>query len=119
MYVRIRYSKHFYYIQASYQKTDIDEWNKDVQIQHEGDNAVETEEEGDAVPSQEMYMVQEQRVSRRDALRSLNNVLQWVEENENEIDYSSVVVLHNLRNKLVQLGVATKQPQITSFLRKV
>lgn len=58
-------------------------------------------------------------ISAGEALKSLNNVIQWAEENIDKVEYSSVVVFHDLRAKLVQnmYNKPTKQTKLTDFFQ--
>lgn len=98
---------------------DIDEWNNDdVPDMDETEILVESDEDSDV--QQDTGLVNNNlRVTTSNALKSLNQVIQWTEENPNRVDYSSVLVLHNLRHVMVQMGLTQqhKQTKIT-FLKK-
>lgn len=99
---------------------DIDEWNNDdVPDMDETEILVESDEDSDV--QQDTGLVNNNlRVTTSNALKSLNQVIQWTEENPNRVDYSSVLVLHNLRHVMVQMGLTQqhKQTKITTFFEK-
>lgn len=103
------------------QPTDVDDWNKDTLLdtkETEDKSESEGNDEGDDV--QEEATVNKERVTTDSAIRSINNILQWAEENEDKVQYSSILVLHDLRNTMVQTGLKKQkmQTKITSFFEK-
>ncbi|XP_030757405.1 jerky protein homolog-like [Sitophilus oryzae] len=80
---------------------DVDGWNKDILPDKESEDHSESDENCQVQERGEVEVIRE-RVTTESAIKSLNNVIQWAEENEAE--YSNLLVLQNLRNEMVQKG---------------
>lgn len=95
----------------------MESWNKDAVLdnteQNEDEIDSESEKEADCI----FFSTTEQSISTDQALISLNEVIQWTEENQLEIDYSTSLALLNLRQKILNAKLLKKQRQlhITSF----
>jgi hypothetical protein len=96
-------------------RNDVEVWNEDRQPENEQDEDVEIEDE-DSDIARDMIET-DKLISTGEALKSLNNVIQWAEENSDEVEYSSVVALQDLRAKLVKkmYNKPTKQTKVTHF----
>lgn len=96
--------------------TDIEEWNKDIVLESTNEMAVDSESEH---TEDEMLNIEDEPPSR--ALQSINEVMQWAEENANSIEYNNLMVLHNMRQKMVQINLKKKHKQmkITSFISSI
>lgn len=75
----------------------------------------DSEEEND--DGNKISNIPDKLISTSQALRSLNDIIQWAEENGDVVEYSSLLVLHDLRQKIVEISLKKKlkQPKITSF----
>lgn len=100
------------------QETDIEQWNNDIEVdnieQEEHEIDLEAEKEDDCVL---LSTTEDKIISTVEAINSLNTVIQWVEENETDIEYSSLLTLFDLRQKMMNIRLKKKQRQlkITSF----
>lgn len=111
-----------YILQVECEINDINEWNKDEPIdlnQLENEITIDCdseEENGNTVPNTE-----DKLISTSQAMRSINDLIQWGEENDDIVEYSSLLVLHDLRQKIVETNLKKKfkQPKITSFFAHV
>lgn len=73
---------------------DIDEWKKDVPDIDETELLIGSDQDGD-VHQDTSFVNNNLRVTTTNALKSLNEVIQWAEGNQKRVDYSSLFVLHN------------------------
>ena len=83
---------------------DSDEWNKDdVSDMNKTELLIESDKDSDV--QQDTGLVNNNlRVITSNVLKSLNEMIQWTEENQNKVDYSRLLVLHNFRHVMVQMG---------------
>jgi hypothetical protein len=91
-------------------RNDVEVWNEDRQPENEQDEDVEIEDE-DSDIARDMIET-DKLISTGEALKSLNNVIQWAEENSDEVEYSSVVALQDLRAKLVKKCTISQQSKL-------
>ncbi|XP_066247910.1 jerky protein homolog-like [Euwallacea similis] len=106
----------------AYDQNDVTVWNEDWQLENyrdepenEQSDIIEVEDEdSNTVP--DLFM-SEKLISTCEALKCLNKVIQWTEENSDKIEYSTVVVLQDLRGNLVKTmcNKPTKQSKLTDF----
>lgn len=96
---------------------DVDDWNKDILQDKETEDHSESDENYQDQEPEEVEVIRE-RVTTESAIKSINNVIQWAEENE--MEYSSLLVLQNVRNEMVQKGLTRQkiQTKITTFFNK-
>lgn len=101
-----------------YDQHDVQVWNEDRQLENEKDE-VTTEFENEDSVGDDDETVTDKLISTDEALKSLNTVIQWAEENPNEIEYSRVIALQDLRTKLIQkmYNKPTKQTKVTDFFQ--
>ncbi|XP_030753966.1 jerky protein homolog-like [Sitophilus oryzae] len=87
---------------------DVDDWNKYILPDKESEDHSESDENCQDQERGEVEVIRE-RVTTESAIKSLKNVIQWVEENE--VEYASLLVLQNLRNEMVQKGFMRQKTQ--------
>ena len=58
-------------------------------------------------------------ISTNHALKSVNDLIQWMEENEENVEFSHLLTLHSLRSKLIEIKVKKKleQSKITTYFK--
>nr|CAH7755931.1 unnamed protein product [Callosobruchus chinensis] len=68
-----------------------------------------------------MSNTEDKLISTSQAMRSINELIQWAEENGDVVEYNSLIVLHDLRQKIVEINLKKKfkQPKIKSFFTHV
>ncbi|CAH1997667.1 unnamed protein product [Acanthoscelides obtectus] len=77
---------------------DIIDWNEDepVNLNHlENDIRLDSDSEEDDDNITNMSNIEDKLISTDQALRSVNRIIQWSEENGDAVEYSRLLVLHN------------------------
>lgn len=121
LYVYVNFK--FCILQVECEINDINEWNKDEPAnlnQLENEITIDSDSEEDDNDNT-MSNTEDKLISTSQAMRSINDLIQWAEENGDIVEYNSLIVLHDLRQKIVEINLKKKfkQPKITSFFTHV
>ncbi|CAH1973537.1 unnamed protein product [Acanthoscelides obtectus] len=82
-------------LQVVCEANDINEWNEDepVNLNHlKNDIRLDTDSEEDGDNTTNMSNIEDKLVSTNQALRSINDIIQWSEENGDAAEYSRLLV---------------------------